>query len=101
MNRAISTHGGTTLDNRLHRSTHSGRFRRETMGLRSLWQSVQDLELRIERLQQANMTSDGWRDIIDKHDKDHLCSSSVIYPQFDLAFLFDHSQGHAKKLANG
>ncbi|KAI2492116.1 hypothetical protein MHU86_22452 [Fragilaria crotonensis] len=25
----------------------------------------------------------------------------VIYPQFDFAFLFDHSQGHAKKLANG
>jgi hypothetical protein len=25
----------------------------------------------------------------------------VIFPQFDFAFLFDHSQGHAKKLANG
>jgi hypothetical protein len=25
----------------------------------------------------------------------------VSYPQFDFAFLFDHSQGHAKKLANG
>jgi hypothetical protein len=25
----------------------------------------------------------------------------VIYPHFDFAFLFDHSQGHAKKLANG
>ena len=25
----------------------------------------------------------------------------VIYPQFDFAFLFDHSQGHAKKLVNG
>ena len=33
---------------------------------------VEVLELRIE---QANKTSDGWRDIIDKHDKDHLCSS--------------------------
>jgi hypothetical protein len=25
----------------------------------------------------------------------------VIYPHFDFAFLFDHSQGHAKKLTNG
>ena len=25
----------------------------------------------------------------------------IIFPQFDFAFLFDHSQGHAKKLANG
>jgi hypothetical protein len=25
----------------------------------------------------------------------------VIYPQFEFAFLFDHSQGHAKKLKNG
>ncbi|KAI2496293.1 hypothetical protein MHU86_18205 [Fragilaria crotonensis] len=25
----------------------------------------------------------------------------VIFPQFDFALLFDHSQGHAKKLANG
>ena len=25
----------------------------------------------------------------------------VVYPHFDFAFLFDHSQGHAKKLANG
>jgi hypothetical protein len=25
----------------------------------------------------------------------------VIDPQFEYAFLFDHSQGHAKKLANG
>jgi hypothetical protein len=25
----------------------------------------------------------------------------VMYPQFDFAFLFDHSQGHAKKLPNG
>ena len=31
------------------------------------------LEQRIERLQQANKTIDGWRDIIDKHDKDNLC----------------------------
>ena len=25
----------------------------------------------------------------------------VVYPHFDFAFLFDHSQGHAKKLVNG
>ena len=25
----------------------------------------------------------------------------VVYPHFDFVFLFDHSQGHAKKLANG
>jgi hypothetical protein len=25
----------------------------------------------------------------------------VIYPQFNFAFLFDHSQEHAKRLANG
>ncbi|KAI2498015.1 hypothetical protein MHU86_16452 [Fragilaria crotonensis] len=25
----------------------------------------------------------------------------VLYPQFDFVFLFDHSQGHAKKLTNG
>ncbi len=25
----------------------------------------------------------------------------VLYPQFDFMFLFDHSQGHAKKLMGG
>jgi hypothetical protein len=25
----------------------------------------------------------------------------VLYPQFDFVFMFDHSQGHAKKLTNG
>ena len=25
----------------------------------------------------------------------------VIYPHFDFVFLFDHSQGHAKKLVGG
>jgi hypothetical protein len=25
----------------------------------------------------------------------------VVFPHFDFAFLFDHSQGHAKKLSNG
>jgi len=25
----------------------------------------------------------------------------VVYPHFDFSFLFDHSQGHAKKLLNG
>jgi hypothetical protein len=36
---------------------------------------VEVLEQRIERLQQANKTFNGWHDIIDKHDKDNLCSS--------------------------
>jgi hypothetical protein len=26
---------------------------------------------------------------------------TVVYPHFDFSFLFDHSQGHAKKLCNG
>lgn len=33
--------------------------------------------------------------------KDCVDCLKVIFPQFDFAFLFDHSQGHAKKLANG
>jgi hypothetical protein len=37
------------------------------------------LEQRIERLQQANKTIDGWRDIIDKHDKDNLCSPYDVF----------------------
>ena len=40
---------------------------------------VEVLEQRIERLQQANKTSDGWRDIIDKHDKDNLCTSYDVF----------------------
>jgi hypothetical protein len=33
---------------------------------------VEVLEEQIKRLQQANRTVDGWKDIIDKHDKDNL-----------------------------
>jgi hypothetical protein len=33
--------------------------------------------------------------------KDCVHCLKVIYPQFDFAFLFDHSQGHAKKLTKG
>ena len=40
---------------------------------------VEVLEQRIERLQQANKTIDGWRDIIDKHDQDNLCSSYDVF----------------------
>lgn len=37
------------------------------------------LEERIERLQQANRTVDGWKDMVDKHDKDNLCSSYDVF----------------------
>ena len=40
---------------------------------------VSVLEERIDRLQQVNRTADGWRDIIDKHDKDNLCSPYDIF----------------------
>ena len=40
---------------------------------------VEVLQQRIERLQQANRTSDGWRDLIDKHDIDNLCSPYDIF----------------------
>ena len=40
---------------------------------------VEVLEQRIERLQQANRTVDGWKDVIEKHDKDNLCSSYDIF----------------------
>ena len=40
---------------------------------------VDVLEERIERLQQANRTIDGWKDVIDKHDKDNLCSSFDVF----------------------
>jgi hypothetical protein len=33
--------------------------------------------------------------------KDCVDCLRVIYPHFDFTFLFDHSQGHSKKLANG
>jgi hypothetical protein len=37
------------------------------------------LEERIERLQQVNQTMDGWRDLVDKHDNDNLCSPYDIF----------------------
>lgn len=43
-------------------------------------QRVQDvLEQRIERLQQVNRSPDGWRDIIDNHDVDNLCSPYDVF----------------------
>ncbi|KAI2500715.1 hypothetical protein MHU86_13743 [Fragilaria crotonensis] len=33
----------------------------------------------IKRLQQVNRTADGWKDLIDKHDKDNLCSPYDIF----------------------
>jgi hypothetical protein len=40
---------------------------------------VDALQQRIERLQQANGTSDGWRDLINKHNIDNLCSSYDMF----------------------
>ena len=40
---------------------------------------VDILEQRIERLQQVNRTVDGWKDVVEKHDKDNLCSSYDIF----------------------
>ena len=40
---------------------------------------VEVLQQRVERLQQVNRTSDGWRDLIDKHDIDNLCSPYDIF----------------------
>jgi hypothetical protein len=40
---------------------------------------VEVLQQRIERLQQVNRTSDGWKDLIDKHDIDNLCSPYDIF----------------------
>jgi hypothetical protein len=37
------------------------------------------LDERIERLQQENRTVDAWKDIVDKHDKDDLCSSYDVF----------------------
>jgi hypothetical protein len=39
---------------------------------------VDVLEQQIERLQQSNRTVDGWKDVIDKHGEDNLCSSFNI-----------------------
>jgi hypothetical protein len=40
---------------------------------------VEVLQQRIERLQQVNKTSDGWKDLINKLNKDNLCSPSDIF----------------------
>ncbi|KAI2506135.1 hypothetical protein MHU86_8270 [Fragilaria crotonensis] len=40
---------------------------------------VDVLQQRIERLQQVNRSPDGWRDLIDKHDVDNLCSPYDIF----------------------
>jgi hypothetical protein len=40
---------------------------------------VDVLQQRIERLQKANRTPDGWREVIDKQDRDNLCSSYDIF----------------------
>ena len=41
---------------------------------------VQDvLEQRIDRLQQVNRSHEGWREIIDKHDVDNLCSPYDVF----------------------
>ena len=40
---------------------------------------VEVLQQRIERLQQVNRSVDGWRDLVDKHDKDNLCSAYDIF----------------------
>ena len=46
---------------------------------------VEVLEERIERLQQANRSVNGWKDQVDKHDKDNLCSSFAL-PMMYLSF---------------
>jgi hypothetical protein len=43
---------------------------------------VEVLQQRFERLQQVNKTSDGWKDLIDKHDIDILCS-----PYYDIFII--------------
>ena len=40
---------------------------------------VDVLKQRIQRLQQVNRSQDGWRDLIDKHDVDNLCSAYDIF----------------------
>ena len=37
------------------------------------------LDEQIKRLQQANRTVDEWKDMVDKHDKDNLCSSYDVF----------------------
>jgi hypothetical protein len=40
---------------------------------------IKVLEEWIERLQQANKTIDGWKDVVDKHDVDNLCSYFDVF----------------------
>ena len=40
---------------------------------------VDVLRQRIQRLQQVNRTQDGWRDLVDKHDVDNLCSAYDVF----------------------
>jgi hypothetical protein len=40
---------------------------------------IEVLQQHIERLQQVNKTSEGWRDVIDKHDVENLCSPYDIF----------------------
>jgi hypothetical protein len=40
---------------------------------------VEILQQRIERLQQVNRSPDGWKDLVDKHDVDNLCSPYDIF----------------------
>ena len=40
---------------------------------------VDVLRERIQRLQQVNRTQDGWRDLVDKHDVDNLCSAYDVF----------------------
>ena len=40
---------------------------------------VDVLKERIARLQQVNRSQDGWRDLVDKHDVDNLCSAYDIF----------------------
>ncbi len=43
------------------------------------WSIVEVLQERIERLQQVNKSPDSWRDLIERHDVDNLCSAYDIF----------------------
>ncbi len=40
---------------------------------------VEVLQERIERLQQFNKSPDGWRDLVEWHDVDHVCSAYDVF----------------------
>ena len=40
---------------------------------------VEVLKQRIDRLQQANRSVEGWKDIVENHDKDNLCSTYDVF----------------------